>query len=96
MRRLVLSILFASVLTLSASADEKKVKVLFNGKNLDGWVPVNTAESTWSVRDGMLICTGKPIGVMRSEKQYENFILVIEWRRPRTECSQKVGKDCRT
>ena len=26
-----------------------------------------------------LICSGNPIGVMRSEKQYENFILHIEW-----------------
>jgi hypothetical protein len=55
-------------------------KDLFNGKDLSGWVNVNTAEDTWSVRDGMLICTGKPIGVMRSEKMYENFILHIEWR----------------
>jgi hypothetical protein len=52
---------------------------LFNGKDLTGWVNVNTAPDTWSVRDGLLICTGKPIGVMRTEKQYENFILHIEW-----------------
>jgi 3-keto-disaccharide hydrolase len=53
---------------------------IFNGKDLTGWVNVNTAEDTWRVRDGLLVCTGKPIGVMRSEKQYENFILHIEWR----------------
>ena len=53
---------------------------LFNGKDLSGWVDVNTSPETWSVKDGILVCTGKPIGVMRSEKQYENFILVIEWR----------------
>ena len=53
---------------------------LFNGKNLDGWVDVNTSPETWSVRDGLLICTGIPIGVMRSDRQYENFILHIEWR----------------
>ena len=52
---------------------------LFNGKDLTGWVNVNTAKDTWSVRDGMIICKGKPIGVMRSEKQYENYILHIEW-----------------
>jgi hypothetical protein len=28
----------------------------------------------------MLICKGKPIGVMRSERQYENFLLHVEWR----------------
>lgn len=55
-------------------------KSLFNGKDLSGWADVNTSPQTWSVRDGLLICKGKPIGVMRSEKQYENFILHIEWR----------------
>ena len=53
---------------------------LFNGKDLTGWVDVNTSKETWTVRDGLLVCTGQPIGVMRSEKQYENFILHIEWR----------------
>jgi hypothetical protein len=53
---------------------------LFNGKDLSGWVNVNTDPDTWSVRDGMIVCSGLPIGVMRSEKQYENFIMHIEWR----------------
>jgi hypothetical protein len=52
---------------------------LFNGKDLSGWVNVNTDPDTWTVRDGILVCKGQPIGVMRSEKQYENFILHIEW-----------------
>ena len=53
---------------------------LFNGKDLTGWVNVNTDPDTWTVKDGILVCTGQPIGVMRSEKQYENFILHVEWR----------------
>jgi hypothetical protein len=53
---------------------------LFNGKDLSGWVNVNTEKDTWSVRDGILVCSGQPIGVMRSDKQYENFILHIEWQ----------------
>ena len=53
---------------------------LFNGTDLTGWVDVNTSKDTWSVRDGLLVCKGQPIGVMRSEKQFENFILHIEWR----------------
>jgi hypothetical protein len=52
---------------------------LFNGRDLSGWVNVNTDAATWSVRDGLLVCTGQPIGVMRSDRQYENFILHIEW-----------------
>lgn len=52
---------------------------LFNGRDLTGWVNVNTDADTWKVRDGLLICSGKPIGVMRTDKQYENFVLHIEW-----------------
>ncbi len=44
------------------------------------WVNVNTDGDTWRTEDDLLICKGKPIGVMRSEKQYENFILQVEWR----------------
>jgi hypothetical protein len=71
----------ATLLTVSrsAAADAAPWRELFNGKDLSGWVNVNTAPDTWSVRDGLLVCRGQPIGVMRSEKQYENFILHIEW-----------------
>jgi hypothetical protein len=53
---------------------------LFNGKDLTGWKDVNTSPETWTVKDGLLVCTGRPIGVMRTTRQYENFILEIEWR----------------
>jgi hypothetical protein len=43
------------------------------------WKNVNTSPDTWHVEKDILVCSGKPIGVMRSEKQYENFILHIEW-----------------
>ena len=43
------------------------------------WLNVNTLPGTWSVQQGQLMCTGQPIGVMRSEKQFENFLLHIEW-----------------
>lgn len=44
------------------------------------WINVNTNEDTWSVKNNELRSTGLPIGVMRSEKQYENFILHVEWK----------------
>jgi hypothetical protein len=44
------------------------------------WINVNTEPGTWTKRKDILVCTGKPIGVMRSELQYENFILHIEWK----------------
>lgn len=44
------------------------------------WINVNTDADTWTVKNNELKCTGRPIGVMRSEKQYENFILHVEWK----------------
>ena len=44
------------------------------------WINVNTDADTWTVKNNELKCTGRPIGVMRSEKQYENFVLHVEWK----------------
>ncbi len=55
-------------------------KPLFNRKDLSGFVNVNTSDDTWWVENGILKASGHPIGVIRTEKQYENFILDIEWR----------------
>lgn len=44
------------------------------------WINVNTTDTTWSVQDDILVCKGNPIGVVRSEMQYENFILHVEWK----------------
>jgi hypothetical protein len=63
-----------------AKTDGLQFVELFNGRDLSGWVDVNTSADTWKVKDGLLVCSGQPIGVMRSEKQYENFLLHIEWR----------------
>lgn len=75
--------LLASILpgspTVTLHAEEGFVP-LFDGKTLEGWTPVNTAPSTWSVRDGMIHCTGKPIGELRTVRMYQNFILEVEWR----------------
>lgn len=44
------------------------------------WLQVNTEPETWKVEDDVLVCSGLPIGVIRSEKEYENFMMHIEWR----------------
>ena len=40
---------------------------------------INTAEDTWKYENGMLVCSGHPTGVLRSVRQYENFVLHVEW-----------------
>jgi hypothetical protein len=70
------------LLTISsarAADDEAGFTPLFNGKDLTGWVPVNVAPNTFTVGDGMINCTGVPTGVMRTDRQYENFVLELDY-----------------
>ncbi len=60
--------------------DEPGFVPLFNGRDLTGWHNVNGAPSTWKVVDGKILCSGVPTGILRSEQQYENFVLELEWR----------------
>ena len=55
---------------------------LFNGKDTVGWVafPEAAAKDTWSVKDGLLACTGKPNGFLRTEKAYKQYRFTVEWR----------------
>ena len=72
--------LFALVISVTLrAADADGFTLLFNGKDLSGWVNMNVAPGTFTVRDGIIVSTGKPTGVMRTEKEYENFILELEW-----------------
>ena len=43
---------------------------------VDGKAPAEA----WSVRDGMIACTGQPFGFLRGKQTYRNFILRAEWR----------------
>lgn len=69
-----------SLPALARAADEEGFKLLFNGKDLAGWVNVNVAPETFTVKEGILVSTGKPTGTIRTERMYENFILELEWR----------------
>ena len=40
---------------------------------------VNSAEDTWQWRDGVLHCTGQPVSVLRTKRQFQNFEIVVEW-----------------
>ena len=58
---------------------------LFNGRDLTGWKghlaePSVKTEEVWSVRDGILVCKGTPMGYLFTEASYQNFTLTFEWR----------------
>lgn len=71
---------FVLLVGIGTNADEPAWKPLFNGKDLTGWVNVNLAPDTFTVKDGLLVSTGKPTGTIRSERMYENFVMELEWR----------------
>ena len=50
---------------------------LFNGTNLDGWIPMNGGRFT--ATNGVIHLEGGQ-GWLRTEKQYGDFILTAEWR----------------
>ena len=74
--------------TLAQEADKPIVPTgkveLFNGKDLTGWVSFlkdnADAAGTWSVQDGLLKCTGKPNGYLRTEKNYADYKVTVEWK----------------
>ena len=70
---------FVSVICYTAvnAQEADKWVPLFNGKDLDGWVTVNDA--VFEARDGNLRLV-RGMGWLRSEKEYDNFILEFEWR----------------
>ncbi|MGA2179699.1 MAG: DUF1080 domain-containing protein [Verrucomicrobiota bacterium] len=57
---------------------------LFNGRDFSGWTFCMKDHAdpmqTWSVTNGIIHCTGKPIGYIRTLQNYHDYVLAIEWR----------------
>ncbi len=58
---------------------------LFNGKDLAGWQhvladPTVARDAVWSVRDGVLVCKGEPLGVLHTEATFTSFRLTLQYR----------------
>lgn len=64
---------------------------LFNGQDIEEWQfcfgkAGAQNEGTFSVRDGMLICSGRPAGYMYTKRSYSSYTLQFEFafKRPET------------
>ncbi|HVJ80723.1 MAG TPA: DUF1080 domain-containing protein [Planctomycetia bacterium] len=77
-----------TALCLVAVAAAEPPKAFIDG-TAPGWKPLGKADfvnvncdpGTWTFNDdGLIQCTGRPVGVTRSTKQYANFELVVEWK----------------
>ena len=50
----------------------------------DDFVNVNCDPDTWTWKDGVAHCTGRPVGVTRTKTPVTNFELVAQWRHLRS------------
>ncbi len=70
-----------------AKSEKRNTVKLFNGKNLEGWKPylkdknVNPRD-IWSVKDGVIHCTGASPGYIRTREKYSDYRLTVQWRWP--------------
>ena len=63
---------------------ELKHRAIFNGKDFSGWEGGGqegaAAPTSWAVRDGMLLCTGKKGTWLRSKEEYGDFNLRLDYK----------------
>jgi len=69
--------LFALLSLLLGSASASETRILFNGKDLDGWEIVNDGQ--FSVEDGLLKLN-RGTGWLRSEDTFSDYKLTMEFR----------------
>jgi hypothetical protein len=86
--------LAASVLCAASCLAQDKSIPLYNGRDLTGWShylwdsqakaqdTATPMSAVWRVEDGILVCEGKPTGYIRTDKEYENYRLAVEWKWP--------------
>lgn len=77
----------ALVLSSTMTVSAQKTTKLFNGKDLSNWnfvVDKNEVpgDKVFTVQDGLINITGKPIGYMYTKEKYSNYKLHVEWRWP--------------
>jgi len=94
LRLLGVCAVLAALPSLSAVAEDKKAEneegfvQLFNGKNLTGWQTFLKEKDadpakTWTVKDGVIHCTGKPYGYFYSDRSFKNYVIRYDWRYPK-------------
>lgn len=86
---LVAALAGTALLGLARAADEKNEGFtdLFNGRDLSGWKTRLDPKAkdadparTWTVKDGIIVCTGHPNGFFYTDQSYKNYVLVYDWR----------------
>jgi hypothetical protein len=68
----------------AADTDDTGFTPLFNGKDFSGWKFLLQGNAdpakTFVIKDGVIICTGKPNGYFYTDKSFKNYVLRYDWR----------------
>jgi hypothetical protein len=76
----------AGLATFGLAADDAGTIKLFNGKDFTGWRkfvdPKSKADpdKIWTIKDGLIVCEGSVNGYLITDKEYENYVLRVQWR----------------
>jgi len=81
------NILVVTLLLVSISGFAQKKQSLFNGKDLNGWTiwvydSAVSPEKFFYVNKGVIETVGVPMGYLRTNKEYSNYHLHVEWCYP--------------
>ena len=57
--------------------DQDNALIVIGGVNYNETQFLN---DVWSIRDGVLHCKGKPTGYIRTDKDFDNYVLTVEQR----------------
>jgi hypothetical protein len=81
----VVLVLFCAALPAPAQVLDDKEKAegfaaLFDGKSLDGWKVYDAKKDVWAAEDGLLVCKGEGGGWLGTTRDYDNFVLRLDYR----------------
>jgi hypothetical protein len=82
MKPLLLIILIFLVFQCQVSAQEPRLKSIFNGKDLKGWLIPENNDNNWIAKDGTLYVKSggdKKGSILWTEKKYGNFIISADF-----------------
>lgn len=68
-----------------AAGGGRQAVALFNGRDFKGWKAVSAdprtpMEKVWRVQDGVIICSGEPMGYLHTVGSYTDYRLELEYR----------------
>ncbi|MGE3807879.1 MAG: DUF1080 domain-containing protein, partial [Gemmataceae bacterium] len=87
MKRIVTALVIVAAFGLVQAADDDGTRkppagftALFNGKDLTGWKDAEKQAASWQAKDGIIYYTGKGGSNLKTDKNYKDFELYVDWK----------------